>query len=260
MLRLLHLADIHLGASFSCFDDIAGRRQRQLLEAFRRLPEIAEEEDVDAVAIAGDLFDGPQPDGDIRLAVTDTLERFTQAGRPVFIVPGGHDTATLDSHPEPSMLGGARVLASGAFGSPISVHTAEGLLHVYGLAYDRDREAAPLTTFERADEPGVHLVILHGSVEDALHWTDPAHSLRLPREALAGFAADYIALGGDHRFRPPVELGPNNRIPACYAGAFVALDPSETGRHGYVIADLEAGKPPPGLAVYLRRYGGPGGR
>ena len=61
MIRLLHLADVHLDAPLGGFGRHADVRRSQLLDAFRRLPETAADTGAHAVLIAGDLFDHPRP-------------------------------------------------------------------------------------------------------------------------------------------------------------------------------------------------------
>ena len=70
------------------------------------------------------------------------------------------------------------------------------------------------------------------------------NALRLPLDALAGLECDYVALGDYHGFRPPQRFGGEPHPPACYPGSFAALDLTETGPRGCVVADVEAGRPP----------------
>jgi DNA repair exonuclease SbcCD nuclease subunit len=242
MIRLLHIADVHLGASFSGFADAAEARRASVIAAFRGLSEVVVSEGVDAVAIAGDLFDTTRPAVDVLAAARETVRRLHEAGAPVFVVPGNHDTVTLHPNPYSEPLGPAHVFTAPAFEAPVSVETASGPLHVYGVAYDPTKHADPLATFVRSAGPGAHVVLLHGSVPGAPHWDLSPNAMRLPLEALAGLRADYVALGDHHRFRPPERLGPDLR--ACYCGSFAALDLTETGPRGYVIADVEADLPP----------------
>jgi DNA repair exonuclease SbcCD nuclease subunit len=243
MIRLLHIADVHLGASMAPFGDAAESRRRALLDAFRRLPELARRHDAHAVLVAGDLFDGPHPDAASRAAVAETFARLEEDARPVFVVPGNHDSATLHQHPYSEPLGGARIFLGAAF-ERLDVETSGGPLHVYGLAYDLGREDAPLATYARADLPGAHVVLLHASAEFSPHWRIGKNALRLPLDALAGLACDYVALGDYHGFRPPERFhgGPLSR--ACYPGSFAALDATEIGPRGYVVVEIESGVPP----------------
>lgn len=241
MIRLLHLADAHLGAAYSGFEPVAEARRKEVLEAFRRLPEAAEEHAVHAVIVCGDLFDGSKPDERLVAAVREVSRSLQESGRPVFAIPGNHDSSSLNPSLYENALPGAHIFTEPVFTEPAIADTEAGPLSVYGFAYDRRSESDPLSSYRRSDTPGVHVVLLHGAVPDAPHWGEPS-SLRLPTEELAGLDADYVALGDYHRFRPPEEFGAG--IPACYAGSFAAVDIAEDGPRGYVVADVRSGAPP----------------
>ncbi len=268
-MNFLHIADVHLGASYSGFGDLAERRSGEVLNAFRRLPDVATEERVDAVLFAGDLFDGPQPGTEIMAAVRDTLRRFMDLCVPVFMVPGNHDAVTLRLDPYRELARGSRVvvqtgedrpdrpwpvvdeegrrlaekhsiyiLAAPRFGEPVHVQTDSGPLHVYGIAYDSAESRDPLSTFRRREGAGAHVALLHASVQDAGHWKASGSSLAVGSAELAALDVDYIALGDHHRPRMPEEF---DDLPACYPGSFAACDLTETGPRGYVLAEVEPG-------------------
>ena len=240
VIRLLHLADVHLGAAYSGFEPAAAVRRDEVLAAFRTLPDVAASESVDAVLLCGDLFDSPRPSDRFIAVARDVSRRFEEAGVPIFAVPGNHDSVALNPSLYEEALPGAHVFAEPAFGPPRSMETRVGPLHVYGLAADRAHDSDPLRTFRRADEPGVHVVLLHGALQDAPHWNAPS-SLSLTHEALSAVEADYVALGDYHRFRAPSEF---EGARACYAGSFAAVDIAEVGPRGFVIAEVAAGEPP----------------
>lgn len=272
-MKLLHLADVHLGASYSGFGELAAERSARVLDAFRALPDVAAEERVDAVLFAGDLFDGPQPGPTVMAAVRDTLRRLVdEILVPVFMVPGNHDAITLRLDPYRELARGPRVLvqegearperswplkddegrrladkhsvyilAAPRFGDPVSVETDAGPLHVYGFAYDAAEHGSPLDSFRRTPAEGVHVALLHASVQDADHWSSSPDSLVVTTEALTDLDVDYIALGDHHAPRLPDEF---SDLPACYPGSFAAMDLSETGPRGWVLASIEPGASP----------------
>ena len=207
------------------------------------MPEAARADDVHAVLVAGDLFDRPEPSAEEKAAVAETFARLSGDGRPVFVVPGNHDSSTLHHHPYSEPLGGARVFLGAAF-ERHSVETPGGPLHVYGLSYDMAREDAPLASYARAELPGTHVVLLHGSADFSPHWRIGRNALRLPLAALSALACDYVALGDYHAFRPPERFGGATGPPACYPGSFAAVDLTETGPRGWVVVEIEAGSPP----------------
>ncbi|MFO7712711.1 MAG: DNA repair exonuclease, partial [Dehalococcoidia bacterium] len=95
MLKILHTADIHLGARFSGLGDRGAAQRDQLRATFRKLIATALEERVGIVLIAGDLFDSnQQPQKDIDLVI-EQFGHLNRSGISVCIVPGTHDP--LDS-------------------------------------------------------------------------------------------------------------------------------------------------------------------
>ncbi len=241
MIRLLHLADAHLGAAYSGFEPVAEARRDEVVGAFRGLPDAAEKAGAHAVVLCGDLFDGPRPGERLLAAVREVSRRLQESGRPVLAIPGNHDAISLNPSLYADALPEAHLFLEPSFGPARRVETVAGSLNAYGIAYDRTRDENPLSSFRRSQEPGVHVVLLHGAVPDAPHWSEPA-SLSLPPERLAELEADYVALGDYHRFRPPDAFGSASR--ACYAGSFAAVDIAEDGPRGYVIADVGEGEPP----------------
>ena len=240
MIRVLHIADVHLGARLGGFQAVAEERREAIRGAFRELPARAAAWDVDAVLVAGDLFDSARPERrDVDLA-REVLRDLATGGRPVFAIPGNHDPAGRADSPWHAMPPEIIVLTAAEFGDPVSVSVAGTELHVYGVAYDPAARADPLEGFRRRAEPGVHVVLLHAGTADHPDWTGGL-GLRTTTNALAELSADYVALGDHHTFRPPGSFG---RAAACYPGSFAAVAVDETGPHGCAVAELEAGVPP----------------
>lgn len=242
-MRLLHLADMHLGAGFVSFGRLAEGRQKAHMAAFRGLIDVAKRLKVDAVVVAGDLFDSPRPSKETLAVARETLRRIAADGSEVILVPGNHDPGLGGLVPSGEEIAGVHVVTDASIGAPVTVVTDAGPLHVYGVAYDPTREASPLASFERSPEDGVHIALLHGSVPDAPHWKSGS-SLRLPLEDLARLDVDYLALGDYHRFRPPAAFGDKPSLPACYSGSFVGLTQKESGPRGYVVVEVVAGGTP----------------
>ncbi|MGB7565582.1 MAG: exonuclease SbcCD subunit D [Prochlorococcaceae cyanobacterium] len=86
-MRLLHTSDWHLGRNFH------GASLLQEQEAaLARIVELARERDVDAVIIAGDLYDRAIPPAEAVKLFTDTLAQFTKNGATVVAIAGNHDS------------------------------------------------------------------------------------------------------------------------------------------------------------------------
>ena len=98
MIRILHTADWHIGQTLRGFS-----RDHEHRKVFRRLEEIIVERDVDALIIAGDVFDSQNPSGEAQQLFYDTLVRLSRA-RPrmtTVIVSGNHDAAGRLEAPRP---------------------------------------------------------------------------------------------------------------------------------------------------------------
>ena len=78
-IRLLHLADLHLGASFPSLGERGEERARDFLSAFLRAVEYAagEARPVEFVVIAGDLFDTHDPEEGLVAQVEAAFERLS---------------------------------------------------------------------------------------------------------------------------------------------------------------------------------------
>jgi exonuclease SbcD len=86
--RLLHTGDWHVGRT------IRGRsRAGEFVGALAEVVEIAVHESVDAVLLAGDVYDHRAPTPESDALVFEALVRLHEAGIPVVAIPGNHDSA-----------------------------------------------------------------------------------------------------------------------------------------------------------------------
>lgn len=87
-MRLLHTADWHVGKA------IRGRsRLDESAAALEELAGIAVEEGVDAVLVAGDVYEQRAAAPEADAIVFETFVRLSEAGIPVVVIPGNHDSA-----------------------------------------------------------------------------------------------------------------------------------------------------------------------
>ncbi|MEV7661137.1 exonuclease SbcCD subunit D [Paenarthrobacter sp. NPDC089316] len=87
-MRLLHTSDWHLGRSFHGVGMLDA--QRGFVD---QLVAFVEAESVDAVLIAGDVYDRALPGLDVVKLLDDALVRITRAGATVVLTSGNHDSA-----------------------------------------------------------------------------------------------------------------------------------------------------------------------
>lgn len=86
-MRLLHTSDWHLGRLFHGASLLG-----EQAAALERIAELAAEAEVDAVLIAGDLYDRAIPPSEAVQLFNDTLARLSRAGAAVVAIAGNHDS------------------------------------------------------------------------------------------------------------------------------------------------------------------------
>ncbi|MEW8560573.1 MAG: DNA repair exonuclease [Candidatus Thiodiazotropha sp.] len=97
-MRFLHAADIHLDSALHGLERYEGAPVEEIRSATRRafdnLIELAIDEEVAFVLLAGDLYDGDWKDYNTGLYFVERIGRLRDAGIRVFIVAGNHDAAS----------------------------------------------------------------------------------------------------------------------------------------------------------------------
>ncbi|HEY8450175.1 MAG TPA: DNA repair exonuclease, partial [Bacillota bacterium] len=239
---LLHLADVHLEAKLR-FLGLAGRSQREnIRHALARSVDVAIERRVDAVVVAGDLFDNNRPSPATVEFVRQQWGRLAAAGIAVRLLPGTHDALTP---------GG--VYASGALDLGERVRVYQGR-----EAGGWDRELLPGTgieilarpTLEKGSRlqaldglppvtPGARwrVALVHGALETAEALDD---DYLIDPAAVASSGLDYVAAGHWHAFRQ-LTFG---RTTLCYPGSPEPVSPKPRGLGVAVLVHLDEGHPP----------------
>jgi len=97
-IKFIHAADIHLDSALRGLERYEGAPVDEIRSATRRafdnLVQLAIDEQVDFVLLAGDLYDGDWRDYNTGLYFVGRMQRLHAASIPVFIVAGNHDAAS----------------------------------------------------------------------------------------------------------------------------------------------------------------------
>ena len=240
-MKFLHVSDLHIGRKL--LGKSLAEDQKHILD---QILSMAGEDDVDAVLIAGDLYDKSQPSAEAVEMTGAFLTRLAEMKKPCFIVSGNHDSAEQVAYCR-SILRDARIYISPAFRTAPEKHVLQdehGEIHVYLMPFIRPaavRRAFP----ERAEEIRGYPDAMRAAIEE-MH-IDPsvrnvlvAHQFVLggmemdladseermvggvdaiPAEIFADF--DYVALG--HLHSPQKVKGERMR----YAGSPLKYSLSE---------------------------------
>lgn len=242
MPRLLHLADVHLGARHADMGAVAVRQRERQLAAFSRAIDEGLAQQVDAALICGDLFDSnAQPRRSVEIAVNE-LKRLTGAGVRVLIIPGTHDVYDSRSIYRAFDLAAMAGLPRGS--DLLTVLTPEHPevvirdidLIVYGRVFATKRAPhSPLEGFSaRADDRAAWKVgMIHGSRQlpgkvdrDDVLFTDAE---------VAASGLHYLALGHWHSF----SSGHAGTTTWAYAGAPEPVAVDQDGAGNACIVHLE---------------------
>ena len=230
-IKVLHAADFHLDSPFAGLSGEQARlRRRESRELPGRLADYVNEQEVDVVLLAGDLFDGATVYRDTLDQLTEALDRM--AAR-VFIAPGNHDCYTLRSpYASVSWPGNVHVFRTAEIER---VELPELSCAVYGAAFtDAAQETGLLEGFSAPEDGLTRLMVLHGDLNGAEARYNP-----ITREQIAASGLDYLALGHSHSFSGVQRAG---RTAYAYAGCPEGRGFDETGEKGFLCGAVEPGR------------------
>ena len=131
-MRFLHTSDWHIGRTFHGHDLLAD--QEFVLSA---LADLAREHQVDAVVIAGDIYDRAVPSAEAVQVATRALQRIRQSGAALIASSGNHDSAPrLGAFAEFLAAGGLHLrTAVDAVANPVLLSDEAGQVAVYAVPY-----------------------------------------------------------------------------------------------------------------------------
>jgi len=248
-MKLLHTSDWHLGRT------LHGEPLLEHQRAFLRwLVELAVEREVDAVLVAGDVYDRAVPPTDAVAVLDEALAAFARARIPVVLTSGNHDSAIR--------LGFGGELA-GAAGIHLRCRVADldvpvlvGDVAIYGIPYllpdavmddlgaERSHEsvlraAAGRITADAAARGVAKTVVLAHAFVTGGAASESERDIRVggigdaPADVFAGI--DYVALGHLHGAQ---QVAPNAR----YSGSPLAFSFSERNHtKSITLVDLDSG-------------------
>lgn len=195
--RFIHTADVHLDSPLDQLRRLDQSAAARLQQASRRslelIVETAIERRVDAVIVAGDLFDGPVKDAGAGLWVDSQFKRLIRANIPVVLIRGNHD-AQSNARRIVQWSSGVRMFGTDA---PESVVFEQAGLAIHGQSFGARAETNDLTTCYPKPLTGLfNIGVLHTSLAGSA-----AHDVYAPTTiaALESKGYDYWALGHIHQ-------------------------------------------------------------
>ena len=252
--RILHTSDWHLGRSFHR----VGMLDAQAAYV-DHLVDVVRSESVDAVVVAGDVYDRALPAVDTVALLSEALERLVAAGARVVLTSGNHDSAQRLGFGS-GLLGAAGVHVRTdprRATQPVLLQDEHGPVAVYGVPYLEPSLTADLVGAEGRSHEAVLSAVMTGVRADLAQRANGTRSVVAAHAFVAGGAAseserdisvggvaavpsgvfdgvDYVALGHLHGRQRLAET-------VRYSGSPLAYSFSEAGHtKGAWLVDLGA--------------------
>jgi DNA repair exonuclease SbcCD nuclease subunit len=239
--KFIHCSDLHIDSPFKGFSSVehplAEVLRKSTYQAFQNIVELALKEEVEAVLIAGDIYDGSDKSLEAQLKFRRGLQKLSDAGIYTFIVHGNHDpldswSASLEWPERVHVFSGDRVECL-----PIENN---GIVkaYIHGISYPKREVKENLAQkFSRNNDDGFAIGLLHSNVGN-----QSGHDNYAPcsiDDLIAG-GMDYWALGHIHRFQVLRESNPA----IVYSGNTQARHMRETGEKGCCLVTLNKNTDP----------------
>lgn len=202
-MNFLHVSDLHIGKKL-CGKSLA-EDQRHILG---EIISMAAQPDIDAVLIAGDLYDKSQPGGEAVEMADGFLTALSRLKKPAFIVSGNHDSAEQVAYCG-GILASADVHVSPAFSSAPARHVLRdelGEVHLYLLPFVRPsqvRRAFP----QRAAQIKSYADALRAVVEE-IHPDASARNVLVAHQFVVGGGAEMTLTDSEERMVGGVDAVP----------------------------------------------------
>lgn len=234
MFRFIHAADTHLDSplrGLSRYESAPADSIRDACRrAFKNLVDLAIEEKVSFVLLAGDLYDGDWKDYSTGIFLSQQMGRLGQHGILVFAVAGNHDAANrmtkaLNSPANMTILSSRKV-------ETIRIDDLAVVIHGRSFATQHVDENLA-AGFAVAEKGMFNIGLLHTSLDGR-----EGHAVYAPCsiDDLRSKGYQYWALGHIHR-QEFVSEGPWIVFPGCIQGRHIR----ETGAKGCVLVTVEDG-------------------
>ena len=163
-MRFLHIADLHLGKQMNDLSLLADQEA-----VLNQVIQIADAEKVDAVLMAGDVYQRTSPQSEAMALFDRFVSRLAEAGKKIFVISGNHDSALRISY-FASLVKDAGVHVTVAFDGEmqhVTLQDAEGEMTVWMLPFLRPAQVKRALPEEKITsyQDAVQVVLRHANVD-----------------------------------------------------------------------------------------------
>lgn len=229
--KILHCADIHFDTPFKEFrNKLADKSKEEIKEVFSKIINICNEENVDIMLLAGDIFDNYTLDKSTLIFIQEELRRLKKTK--VFISPGNHDPYNFKSFyklvdwPE-----NVHVFKS----SLEKVFIKELKTNIYGAAFEDNYVGQSMLKDIEIDKNFINIAVIHGELSNQ-GTTNEYNPITI--KDIEESKLDYIALGHRHKFNGVQKVGTTSY---AYSGCPQGRGFDELGVKGILIGYVGKG-------------------
>ena len=230
-IKILHCADLHLGAEQSSIGEKARLRKEEVLMTFNNIISLCQKENVELLLIAGDLFES----NNVNPTIIDTVKKaFAEIPNTIVaIAPGNHDHIAIDS-PYLDENWGKNVFI---FTSELQrIKFQNRGIRLWGGAFTTTYMVMPiLKNAVVPDDDFINICVLHGDLVTEKQQTNynPIFTSQI-----ASSKMDYVALGHIHK-RTEILRAENTYY--AYSGCVEGQGFDELGEKGVYMGTVSKG-------------------
>lgn len=220
--KILHMADLHLGAKFADLSyEKAQLRQSELRQSFKNC--VASHCDTDIVLIAGDIFDAP----DVSVSEAEFMVSvFCKYPEIKFLmVCGNHDPYNSPVYDYMCSILPENAVLFTPDGEEVLFEDLK--VRVWGISFQTNTSCKSLLEdVKMAEDDYINLMIVHGDL-----YSDSSPYNPITAQQLAKSGADYVALGHVHKFEKINKIAGTTY---AYSGTHEGHGYDEYGRCGCI--------------------------
>ena len=239
LIKFAHASDLHLGAPFKRISkteetDIKERLKNATFLAYDNLVSRCIENKVDALVLAGDIFDSNDRIYAVQRKLQQGIEKLDSFGIKVFACRGNHDP--LDGwDPKLPMPDNYKLFSSHYESFPVFEDQPEKVV-VHGISYPTRVVTDNLVReFPKPPKDSFNIGVLHANVGN-ISEHDPYSPCSISDLTNSGY--DYWALGHIHKR----DILKTSNPTIVYSGNTQSMHRNETGAKGFYIVDVNENK------------------
>ena len=229
--KVLHCADLHFDTPFKELSkEVSDTSKNELLEVFKNIIDLAIDENIEVLLIAGDVFDNLTVNKNTLFFISDQIRRIKNIK--VFISPGNHDPYNEKSFY--SMINWPENVY--IFKGDMEFKEVEELnLIVWGAGFRNSYENETLLRGINIDNDKINIMLLHGEItsSNSKNEYNPIYINDIYNSNI-----DYIALGHRHKFSGILKEGMTTY---AYSGCPQGRGFDEEGEKGIIIGEVYKG-------------------